>query len=81
MRKLRLVKRIIEAILFFLAGFLIKIAFSKQLDYVSAIFMLICAVMIVVNMLIGQYEEQIRRDILIDFSSKSILNSQIKDDE
>ena len=54
MKWLKLTKRIIEAFLFCLAGYLINIAFSMQLKYTDSIVILICAVIIVSYLILDE---------------------------
>lgn len=57
MKHLKLVKKICEALLFFLMGNLIRISFSAQLNYIDNILLIICVIIFIVYMLIIRYIE------------------------
>lgn len=57
MKHLKLVKKICEALLFFLMGNLIRISFSAQLNYIDNILLILCAIIFIVYILIIRYIE------------------------
>lgn len=52
MKWLKLTKRIIEAFLFCVAGYLTNIALSRQLRYTDSIVIFVCAIIIVLNLIV-----------------------------
>ncbi len=56
-----LIKKCIEALLFFLAGCLIRISFSGQLNYIENILIFICAIIIIIYITIENIENQIKK--------------------
>lgn len=58
MKHIKLIKKICEAFLFFLMGNLIRIAFSKQLNYIDNIFLITCVIIFMVYVLIIRSTEE-----------------------
>lgn len=58
MKHIKLIKKICEAFLFFLMGNLIRIAFSEQLNYIDNIFLITCAIIFIVYVLIIRSTEE-----------------------
>lgn len=58
MKHIKLIKKICEACLFFLMGNLIRVAFSKQLNYIDNIFLITCVIIFMVYVLIIRSTEE-----------------------
>lgn len=58
MKHIKLIKKICEAFLFFLMGNLIRVAFSKQLNYIDNIFLITCVIIFMVYVLIIRSTEE-----------------------
>ena len=46
-KRLKLVKKIIESVLFFFFGFMINLSFSRQLDYITNILLFVGAILMI----------------------------------
>lgn len=53
MRKLKILKSIIETMLFFFSGFLVKISFSGKLNFISNILIFISSLVIITYIFIN----------------------------
>lgn len=58
MKHIKLIKKICEALLFFLMGNLIRVAFSEQLNYIDNIFLITCVIIFMVYVLIIRSTEE-----------------------
>lgn len=58
MRILQIIQKIIESILFFFAGFLFNISFSRKLDFISSIVLFVGALAIVGYIFVHAIKEE-----------------------